>query len=443
MYLKGDYLQRAKLFAHNRLQPSRPHLATLMLYATDLCDSACKHCLIWAKRPVQHLPKDVILKVMESRAVRSTTKVGLEGGEFLLHPEAHEILDWFSRHHPNFDLLSNCLKPEGTIEAVRRTPPRRLMVSLDGTAETYRSMRGKAGYDSVLQVIEACKDHVPVSVMFTLSPYNDFDDLRHVAEVCKRYGADLRVGIYNNINFFDTIDQAHHTEIGALKHTDDLRLRQVPDRRNEAAKPDGVTPADVDAEAHRRWTERLPEQLEWFAENYDFVLLYDYWRRGELKMPCRSIVDSLVVLPDGTVPICQHLDVHLGNVHTERLDDILARPDTRQQIDHYVHNCNRCWVNFHRKYDLIFYRSLERFFPKWAVSKLFGYYQWSADPSASLADLRRQAKAQRAEAVRQAAFLQQVDQVATPNLPIDGGKKPEASKPQLLANELDTASNKR
>jgi hypothetical protein len=49
--------------------------------------------------------------------------------------------------------------------------------------------------------------------MFTLSPYNDFDDLEHVAIVCKEFSIDLRVGVYNDISFFDTIEGAHVNEI--------------------------------------------------------------------------------------------------------------------------------------------------------------------------------------------------------------------------------------
>ncbi len=145
---------------------------------------------------------------MKSDCVTSTTQVGLEGGEFLLHPDALKIMEWFTKNHPRFDLFSNCLKPDSLIEAVNKFPPYRLYISLDGDATTYQYMRGKDGYASVIKVIEALKDKVPVFVMFTLSPYNDFKDLEHVAEICEKNKVHLRVGIYNNIPFFDTVDRA-------------------------------------------------------------------------------------------------------------------------------------------------------------------------------------------------------------------------------------------
>lgn len=340
MYKFKDYWQRGTVLTHNRLFPARRRISTLMIYATDLCDSRCKHCLIWKKRPVKYLPKDKILELMEAPNVTRHTKVGLEGGEFLLHPESREIISWFHEHHPNFDLLSNCLKPDQLIEVVRRTPPIRLYISLDGTAETYRYMRGKDGYERVLKVIENLKSVLPISVMFCLSPYNSMEDLAHVAELCRFHEVDLRVGVYSNIKFFDTEDAAYQDKV----------------------------------------SEPVPEVLKAFQENYDYLLLYNEWQAGRLKLPCKSIYDSVVILPNGDVPICMHLDTKLGNVFEQSLPEIIASSENRKVLKDHHDNCNGCWVNFHRKYDLILYRQMEKWFPKGVVSKLFGYYQWSETP---------------------------------------------------------------
>lgn len=49
---------------------------------------------------------------MRSKCISQHTVVGLEGGEFLLHPEADVIMEWFKENHPNYTLLSNCLNPQ-------------------------------------------------------------------------------------------------------------------------------------------------------------------------------------------------------------------------------------------------------------------------------------------------------------------------------------------
>lgn len=393
MYKLSNYLKRGETFINNQLFPGRKKLSTLMIYATDLCDSACKHCLIWTKRPVKYLSFEKIKEIMQSRCITPHTAVGLEGGEFMLHPQALEILEWFHQHHPRFDLLSNCLKPDKLIEAVKKFPPKRLLISLDGTADTYLYMRGKPGYDSVLTVIEQLHQVLPISVMFTLSPYNDFNDMKHVAEICKQYGIDMRVGIYNDIAFFETVDKAHDTEIGSRKEKSSLQFAHVQELRKSGVltenkkRKQSELAGDLSVPKHNVHQERedftgdIPGIIKEFKENFDFLVLYNQWRQNNLKMRCYSILDSLVILPDGNVPICQNLDLMIGNVFKNTLDEIFNGRETQELHKQYVHNCNQCWLNFHRKYDVILYRTFEKYFGRYITSKLFGYYQWEANAS--------------------------------------------------------------
>jgi len=122
-------------------------------------------------------------------------------------------------------------------------------------------------------------------------------------------------------------------------------------------------------------------------------VLYDEWRKKNLKLRCHSILDSVIVLPNGDVPLCQNLDLKLGNVHHASLDAIFNGDEARRLQHHYSHNCNQCWINFHRKYDVVLYRSLERFFPQALISKMFGYYQWSDDRKATYMQVMEQAEA--------------------------------------------------
>ena len=391
MYGKLDYLRRGLRYVNNSVRPGHKTLSTLMFYGTDLCDSGCKHCLIWAKRPVKHLPIAKIIEVMQSRCVSKHTTVGLEGGEFLLHPQALEILEWFTNNHPNFDLLSNCLKPDSLIDAVKKYPPKRLFISLDGNKETYLYMRGKDGYNDVLKVIENCKDLVPISLMFTLSPYNGFDDMEHVIEIAKKNNIDVRIGTYNDISFFDTVEKAHETEIGSIVNTDVLTygaIRKVKDeilekndKLNELEKEEIETPKHDHNKImdSNDFKDSIPANIVDTTENYDFLLLYDEWRKKKLNLKCRSILDSIVIHPDGSVPICQNLDLKLGNVNTNTLDNIFNSLASQEIQNKHVHGCNQCWINFHRKYDIVMMRTLEKGLPKWLIEKMFGDYQWTDD----------------------------------------------------------------
>jgi MoaA/NifB/PqqE/SkfB family radical SAM enzyme len=385
MYSLKDYIQRGSVFVHNKLFPSQKKLSSLMIYATDLCDSGCRHCLIWAKRPVQHLPKEKIFEIISnSNCIGPKTTIGLQGGEFMLHPDAMEILDWLTRHHPKFDLLSNCLKPDLLIEAVKKFPPKRLWVSLDGDSDTYLNMRGKDGYNNVLNVINELKNIVPISVMFTLTPYNDFKDMQHVAEVCKREGIDLRIGVYNNIPFFDTIEEAHFNDIGSQKATKSRSFSEATRLIElKEANTNNPSPAKMNGNKFLNIKENIPSIIKEFSENYDFLVLYDEWRQGGTKLSCNSILESLIMLPNGDVPICQNLDILIGNVFTNSLDEIFNGPDTQQKQKHYSKNCNACWINFHRKYDIALYRTFEKYFGKGVTQKLLGYYWWEHEKKKS------------------------------------------------------------
>ena len=249
---------------------------------------------------------------MQSKCITKRTTVGLEGGEFILHPQAGEIMAWFHEHHPNYTLLSNCLAPR---------QPRHLYVSLDGGRETYQRMRGRDGYDRVIQVVEALKDEVSLSLMFCLSPWNNFDDMAFVIDIAKQYGVDVRIGIYGTMAFFDTTSEL-------------------------------LTASD--------FISQIPMSIHDTQENFDFVTLYDQWCNGHLRLRCQSIMSSLVIHSNGDVPLCQDLDVVLGNIHRQSLDEIF-NGTTSYQTAHISGQKTRAQhiTNTSRNYDTAIDRTLQ------------------------------------------------------------------------------------
>ena len=202
-------------------------------------------------------------------------------------------------------------------------------------------MRGRDGYDRVIQVVETLKDEVPLSLMFCLSPWNSFDDMAFVIDVAKQYNVDVRIGIYGTMAFFDTTNEL-------LRASD--------------------------------FVKKIPPSIHQTQENFDFVALYDQWRNGNLRLGCQSIMSSLVIHSNGDVPLCQNLDIVLGNIHNQSLDKIFNGTESCHAQGHFSKNCNGCWINFHRKYDIILLRNMERLLPKWLIEKFYGPYQWTNDP---------------------------------------------------------------
>lgn len=311
-----------------------------MLYATSRCQSKCKHCSIWQK-PQEHLSLSDIKRIMNSKCITNRTTVGLEGGEFILHPQANEIMEWFYKNHPNYTLLSNCLAPTKVVYAVRNFHPKHLYISLDGNKDTYKLMRGVDGYSKAIKVIETLKDEIPISLMFCLSPWNSFEDMKYVINIAKQYKIDIRIGIYGTMAFFDTKAELLYVD---------------------------------------NYIKQIPQNIHDTQENYDFVALYDQWRKGNLNLRCQSILSNLVIHSNGDVPICQNLDVKLGNIHYNSLDEIFnGKTSCKTQCD-YSKDCNDCWINFHRKYDIILLRNFEKILPKQMIEKFYGKYSWTDNP---------------------------------------------------------------
>ena len=105
MYKVYDYVHNGLLYLNNSIRPGHKYLSQLMIYATTACQSKCRHCNIWQKKR-EHMSLEDIKRIMQSRCITSKTTVGLEGGEFILHPQANDILAWFRSNHPNYTLLS-------------------------------------------------------------------------------------------------------------------------------------------------------------------------------------------------------------------------------------------------------------------------------------------------------------------------------------------------
>ncbi len=339
VYSITDYLFNGLLYLNNTLRPHHKRLSQLMLYANTMCQSRCKHCNIWQK-PHEYLTLDQVKAIVGSKCVTRRTVVGLEGGEFLLHPQAKEIMAWLQENHPKYTLLSNGLAPQLVIEAVRQYHPVRLYLSLDGPRDTYKVMRGRDGYDHVIKCIETLHREIPISLMFCLSPWNSMKDMEHVIGIAKKYDIDVRIGIYGTMDFFDTTAEMIPVE---------------------------------------GYLDSIPQSIHQTQENYDFVALYDQWRRGHLRLRCQSIFSSLVIHSDGQVPLCQNLGVTLGDLRKQTLDEIFNGDTAVKAQCQYSKECNQCWINFHRKYDIILVRNMERLLPKWLIEKFYGKYQWTDD----------------------------------------------------------------
>lgn len=302
--------------------------ATIPIFATDRCNSQCTICNIWKKKPKTDLDPEIVRRILKSKALSRYSGFILTGGEFILHPEHKEILSHLNASGKHYILLSNGLLPEKLIEIVREFAVKHVSLSLDGSPETYRKIRGVDGYSRVQETVERLKDdNIRVSIGYTISPWNSRSDLLHVMQFCTKHAVNLSVGYYCSVDYYDIGKYD-----GGLYSADDL----------------------IEHPYHK---------------------LYPLWAAGNLNMPCLSIFLKPVIRPNGDVDMCEPLGIKLGNLNEQSLEEIWHNRRT-ELLQKRNFSCNGCWHDAQRLCDISAISTFKSVIPTPALDRTLGKSDW-------------------------------------------------------------------
>ena len=283
-------------------------IRTLQIYTTNRCNSRCVHCYVWQYKNNMDLPVETIARLLKAESLAPLNDICLEGGEFTLHPAYMEILSLFADRQ--VCVITNGILTERTVRMVENSKISKVMISLDGTRETYIRLRGLDVYERVMETIRLLKDKVKVAINFTITPWNGAEDYEHVRQVCEEHGLEFGLpNLYTTQPYFKTIEAP---EMIRGKH-------------------EAVVTRDV------------------FQRRY--LDYHDEWLRGDLTLPCFSIFRSAIVYPEGDLSFCHQRVEILGNLHQHSLDEIWNSERTRKLQDQYM-GCNKCWCTPHRLQDV-------------------------------------------------------------------------------------------
>jgi MoaA/NifB/PqqE/SkfB family radical SAM enzyme len=308
----------------------------LPIFITDRCNSKCQICHIWRKKPID-MDIEVIKNILNAKVVTKFTSFIIAGGEPLLHPRFKEIMALFQGR--DYLFLSNGLLADEVIETVREFNVKKLGISLDGTPETYKKVRGVDGYSKVEKVVQELKDEVSIYVNFVANPWNTRNDLIHVIEFCKKYNVHLLLGYYQNLPYFDTTQNAGH-----LWEFNDLLADST------------------------LLTIRHP-----------FFSLYHEWVSGNLNIPCFSVLLRPLIRTNGDVDLCEGRESVIGNLYEQSLDEIWTSKKTRA-LQRQSFRCNRCWGDDQRPKDIVITSVLRSLFPPMLLNKVLGKFDWEKVP---------------------------------------------------------------
>jgi MoaA/NifB/PqqE/SkfB family radical SAM enzyme len=304
------------------------HLRVFMFYTTNRCNCRCLHCNIWRKEPKVDLSPDIVESVINAECTNSRfypILFGLEGGEFLLHPKHREILEIVKDR--DYLLLSNAVLDDLLIDTVREFNVQKLHISLDGCRETHARIRGIDNFRKIDHVVKELRKETTITLVYTFTPYNSYKDFMFVKNYTKQMGVNMTYSIFEDITYFDVGD-AFKERANVLEGYD-LKGKTDP-----------------------------------------YLLYYQDWLGGRIKVPCFSPLYRLICYPNGDVPLCHREKIILGNLYEKSLDEIWHSKRTKEIQKRFTGSCNDCWTCYHRPADLFYIRILSKGFPQFITKKL-------------------------------------------------------------------------
>ena len=136
---------------------------------TARCDQRCAYC---AKSQVdsEDIPTAVWLDFVDQCRAAGTVRLGLHGGEPLLHEGVGRIVARARRQDLFVHLYSNGRRVAERIGEL--TDLDLLLISLDGAPQEHDRLRGRGSHERVLRSLAAARGRVPVGVITTLTAHN-------------------------------------------------------------------------------------------------------------------------------------------------------------------------------------------------------------------------------------------------------------------------------
>lgn len=175
-------------------------IKNVSVMVTDECNSRCSMCNIWKGKRKNALSSEEFGELFSRPGFREIEDLSITGGEATLRTDlievANEIVEGKEKLRMLF-LCSNGTNPDMARKFVeefnRRIQDVFVAVSLEGTRESTREIRGIDSYDSALETIRSCKgvsDQIHTIISTTITPTNcNEKDLNHLLELATVTGS--------------------------------------------------------------------------------------------------------------------------------------------------------------------------------------------------------------------------------------------------------------
>ncbi|MCI0531980.1 MAG: radical SAM protein [candidate division Zixibacteria bacterium] len=278
----------------------------------DACNARCVMCDIW-----QHKDKNYMLPD-EYRRLPSTLKhINIGGGEPFMRKDLPELLWAIKETCPDARMVlsTNGFQPRVAEKMISKLPEIAIRVSLDGVGSLHDEVRRiKEGYNKVMETIRIFKAAgvKDLGIGATASKVN-----QHRFYEIKRLADQLKIEFTCAVVHNSDTTFGNHTEIEAEVPVVNPQLRQIRDSFLGSSKP-----------------------KDW-ARGYFVETLIDYLDKKPRPIPCTAGDNFFFLQSNGDVYPCNILDMKMGNIREESIEEIFAR---NQKIKNFCAKCNQCWM---------------------------------------------------------------------------------------------------
>jgi len=290
----------ASIIKSNFMTLRSPYKLTFAI--TYSCNSRCKTCNIWKRKPENEMKTWEIRSMFEKI---NPSWVNLTGGEPFLRKDIYDIAKFASKSAYLLNLTTNGLLVNKILKDVKEIskigiPRFIVVVSLDGPEEIHDKIRGiKGNWGKALKVFGALKNlseskkNFHTYFGYTISQYNLGLIEKTVESVKEKIDVsinDFHFNIYHVSSLYYGNNGEKVLEKKFLKDVEYV----LKEKKNL-----GIIP---------------------FIESKYLKLIKKYFTTGMSPVPCRALTSSCFIDPQGNVYPCTHWGMKLGNLRESNYD---------------------------------------------------------------------------------------------------------------------------
>lgn len=288
----------------------------IQLHLTDKCNLKCKHCYEGKRKIINewsYEEAEQLIEQLENTFDKWNVdgEISLVGGEPMMWPHLSKLLYRLhkSRNIKRFAILTNgVFIPDDVLKAILDTRPT-IQISIDGiTKEKHDFIRGIGNYDKSVETIrQLVKQDIQVFVHYVISKFTvpiTEDFIQSMIELNVQqitFSRDVPIGSSNKSFMLSSAETKQ-----AFETLNKLKIKYDKQININSTRP------------------------LWACFNYS----------GR----CPVGIQTLTIMPDGTVYPCRRLPISIGNVKTESLYSIWYNSDVLWKLRDRkaINKCGSC-----------------------------------------------------------------------------------------------------